>query len=67
MKVLNYLSWAAAVIAAALIVLGTIAYISGFHAFGVVKAINFFHTANSFLLVVICCMLYRRAMQSEGK
>lgn len=67
MKAISYLSWAAGVIAAALIVIGVVALIFDLHPFGVNHIVNYFHIANSFLLVVICCLIYRRLGQAEGK
>ena len=67
MKVINYLTWAASVIAAAIVVIGIVALIFDLRPFGVNKAVNYFHVANTFLLVVVCCLIYRRLGQAEGK
>jgi len=67
MKLINYLTWAASVVAAVLIILGTIAYIFDVRVFGANKIINYFNLANTFLLVVICCLIYRRLGQVEKK
>jgi hypothetical protein len=67
MKTINFLAWAAAVVAAALMVCGTVAYIFDVRPFGADKPVNFFNVANSFLLVVICCLIYRRLNQAEVK
>jgi len=67
MKLINYLAWAASVVAAVLIILGTIAYIFDVRVFGGNKIVNYFHVANTFLLVVISCLIYRRLGQVEKK
>ena len=67
MKAISYLSWAAGVVAAAMIVMGIISLISNARPFGVNHLINYFHAANTFLLVVICCLIYKRVGQAEGK
>jgi len=67
MKLVNFLAWAASVVAAVLIILGTIAYIIDVRVFGANTIINYFNLANTFLLVVICCLIYRRLGQVEKK
>ena len=67
MKVTNYLAWAAGVIAGALIVVGILTLILQRRFFGVNNVINYFHAANTCLLVVICCLISRRLSQAEGK
>ena len=67
MKVINYLAWVASVIAGALMTIGTIAYIFPVRPFGAERVVNYFNVANTFLLVVICCLIYRRLDQAKGK
>ena len=67
MKAISYLSWASGVIAGALIIIGCLTLVFRIQLFGVNHVINYFHAANSFLLVAICCLIYRRLGQVEGK
>jgi hypothetical protein len=58
MKYLEYLIWISGIIAGVVLLLGAIALIFVVKPFGVVHVVNFFHVANSFLLVSICSTLY---------
>ena len=68
MKAISYLSWAAGVIAAALMIMGVIALVFNVHLFGVNHIVNYFHMANSFLLATACCLIYKRlGMVGKGE
>lgn len=58
MKTLNWLSWATGIIATASIFCGSVNFLFGTHLFGVNHAVNYFHVANSFLLLTICLLVY---------
>ena len=58
MKYIENLIWASGTFAALIIVLGAIDFIFEAELVPVVHVINYFHVANSFLLVAICCTLY---------
>ncbi|MBN1952630.1 MAG: hypothetical protein JW801_15620 [Bacteroidales bacterium] len=60
MKALQYVAWAAGIAAVIVMILGGLALISGSSLFGFNKVVNYFHVANSFLLLAICCLLYRK-------
>lgn len=53
MKVLNLIGWTSAGIGAVMILLAVISLIVGKNLFGVGHAVNYFHAANSFLLLTI--------------
>jgi hypothetical protein len=57
MKTLRWIAWASAGLAAIIIILGCIALLSGMSIFGIVHAINFFHVANSLLLIAIALFI----------
>ena len=57
MKFLEYLVWGAGILAGSLIILGVVAFIFDIRPFGVNHVVNFFHVANSFLLMAICLTL----------
>ena len=59
MKALKIITWVSGVIAGILIILAVLTLILNKHLFGVNHVINYFHAANSFLLVAICCQLYK--------
>lgn len=53
MKILRWIAWGSAALAAILIILACISLISGKLICGVAHGINFFHAANSLLLIAI--------------
>ena len=59
MKALKIIVWISGIIAGILILLGVLTLILQTHLFGVKHVINYFHAANSFLLMSICCLLYK--------
>ena len=59
MKTLKIIAWFSGVIAGILILLGVLTLILQTHLFGVNNVINYFHAANSFFLLAICCLLYK--------
>ncbi len=67
MKLINYLSWAAGVVAGALIIVGCLTLIIQRPLFGVNHVINYFHAANTSILVLISCLIYKRLDQAGGK
>ena len=58
MKYLDYLIWVFGILAGLLLLLGVLDFLFEVDVFGVVHVINYFHVANSFLLVCVCCTLY---------
>jgi hypothetical protein len=65
MKTLNLTAWISGGIAGILIVLAVLALIFKTSFFGTVHVVNYFHMANSFLLVAICCLLFQREMKKS--
>jgi len=59
MKTLKIIPWVAGIIAAIIMLLGVIALIFKLQILGIVHVVNMFHVANSFLLLAICCLLYK--------
>ncbi len=59
MKALKILAWISGVVGGILILLGVLALIFQYKFFGVNDMVNYFHGANSFLLLAICCLLYK--------
>ena len=64
---LNVVSWISGSIAAVLIILGLIAIIFNCSLLGVDHTVNFFHVANSFFLLSICCLIDRRISEDKAK
>ncbi len=58
MKYLEYLIWVFGVLAGVILLLGIIDFFFQADLITVNKAVNYFHGANSFLLVCISCTLY---------
>ena len=66
-KLLHILSWTSGTVAALLMLFGCIHFFFTPAAFlGVNHAVNFFHVANSFLLLAICIQLYLRNRQTAS-
>ena len=59
MKALKTIAWISGIIAGILMLLGVLFFIFKFRIFGINQVVNMFHVANSFLLVSICCLLYK--------
>jgi len=57
MKSLKLIAWISGIIAGIIMLLGVIDFFFGWELVKGVKAISYFHTANSFLLLAICCTL----------
>ncbi len=57
MKYLKYLIWIAGILAGLLMILGTVAFLFDIRPLGINHVVNFFHVANSFLLMAICITL----------
>jgi len=64
MKYLEYLVWILGIVAGLLILLATIAFIFKLRFFGVNHVVNYFHVANSLLLMCICISLF---LNCKGK
>lgn len=65
MKALKGIAWGAGIIAGIIIILAVIALIIKTSFFGFVHIVNYFHTANTFLLIAICCTLYANSLCKE--
>jgi hypothetical protein len=63
MKALQLIAWIAGAIAVILVLIGTAAYIFDFRLFGVNHVINYFHVANSYLLVAILSLLLKKSLK----
>ncbi len=63
MKAFNLIAWIAGIIALIMILLGLLSLIPGVQLLGVNKVVNYFHVANSFLLVAIACLIKVRLMK----
>jgi hypothetical protein len=58
MKYLEYLIWIAGIVAGLLMIFGIIAYFFEARVLGVNHVVNYYHAANSFLLMAICLTLF---------
>ncbi|MBL7112112.1 MAG: hypothetical protein ISS19_09240 [Bacteroidales bacterium] len=58
MKYLEYLTWILGILAGLIILLGAIAFVFDVRVFGVNHVVNYFHVANSFLLMCICISIF---------
>jgi len=58
MKYLEYLVWIAGILAGALMIIGIIAFLFDVRPLRVNHVVNFFHVANSFLLMAICVTVF---------
>lgn len=65
MKVLNWISWGTGIVAALFMLFGGINFLFDTNFLGVNHAINFFHMANSFLLLTICIQLVIKTCKKE--
>lgn len=67
MKIFEFFIWIFGVLAGIIIVLAAIAFIFGAKIFGVVHVVNFFHVANTCLLVAICSTLFLQYCEKKCK
>ncbi len=58
MKYLEYLIWILGILAGLIILLGALDFLFEVELLGVNHVVNYFHVANSLLLVCICSTLY---------
>jgi hypothetical protein len=58
MKALNLIAWISGGIAALIVLLAVVSLLSGKILFGLIHVVNFFHAANSFLLITIALFIY---------
>lgn len=66
MKVLEYLMWAAGILAGVLIIIGAISFFSGAKILGIIHVVNYYHVASSLLLLAICIQLSIGPKKQEG-
>jgi len=52
--------WVSSIIAAILILLGLISFLFKCNLLGLKHGVNFFHVANSFFLMAICSLIYKK-------
>jgi hypothetical protein len=68
MKLFTIVTWICGIAAALIILTGTISLVSGQIFFGLRHAVNYFHVANSMLLLAILCLLAKQAcLQNKNK
>jgi len=60
MKFFTIVAWICGILAAIIIILGIISVISGKNLFGLRHVVNYFHLANSILLMAILCVLAKK-------
>jgi ABC-type nickel/cobalt efflux system permease component RcnA len=58
MKALNLIAWISGGIAALIVLLAVVSLLSGKILFGLTHVVNYFHAANSFLLITIALFIY---------
>jgi hypothetical protein len=58
MKLLKVIAWISGIVAALIMLQGVIDLIFQWELVKGIKIINYFHAANSFLLLAICCTVY---------
>ena len=68
MKLFTIVTWTCGIAAAIIILAGSISIVSGCIFFGLRHAVNYFHVANSMLLLSILCLLAKQAcLQNKNK
>jgi hypothetical protein len=68
MKFFTFVAWICGITAALIILAGSISLVSGRIFFGLRHAVNYFHVANSILLLAILCLLANQAcLQNKNK
>jgi len=60
MKALNLFAWIVGGLATVLVLLGMVGFFFKIPLLGINHAINYFHVANSLLLIAICCVLLQK-------
>ncbi len=60
MKILRWIAWISIAAAVIIMILGAISLISGSSLFGLVHVVNYYHVANSALLLAIALILITR-------
>lgn len=65
MKALKGIAWVSGIVAGIIIIVAVIALIFKASFFGFVHIVNYFHTANTFLLLAICCTLSANSIGKE--
>jgi hypothetical protein len=63
MKALILVAWIAGILAGVLVLMGTISFFFKLQLLGINHAVNYFHAANSYLLVAICSLLLKRTLK----
>ena len=66
MKTLNWVAWISAAIAAVIILLACISLLIGRVIFGFSHAVNFFHAANSFLLLATALFIVTKKCECKS-
>ncbi len=66
MKVLNWIAWISAAVAAIIILLACISLLIGKGILGFNHAVNFFHAANSFLLLSIALFIVTKKCECKN-
>ena len=67
MKVFTIVAWICGLLAAAIMIFGTIALFLGTNPFGIRHEINYFLVSSNFLLLAILCVLARQSCCCEKK
>ncbi len=65
MKCLNWISWIAGAVAAIIVLQAFIDLLFKTNLFGVRNIYNYFHIANSLLLIAIFCAIYARKCENN--
>jgi hypothetical protein len=65
MKFLNWITWIAGVAAGIIVLQAFIDLLFKVNLFGVRNVYNYFHIANSLLLISICCIAYTKKCGSD--
>ncbi len=65
MSFFRIIAWISGIVAGLLILFGALSYVLGTTILGVNHAVNFFHVANSLLLVSICTLVYEQIAWKE--
>jgi ABC-type nickel/cobalt efflux system permease component RcnA len=66
MKVLTWIAWISAAVAAIIILLACISLLTGKGILGFNHAVNFFHAANSFLLLSIALFIVTKKCECKN-
>jgi hypothetical protein len=67
MKFFTIVTWICGIAAAMVVLTGSISLVSGKIFFGLRHAVNYFHVANSLLLLAILCLLAKQACLQNKK